>query len=341
MTPRRYIIPIFIPHLGCPNQCVFCNQRRISGQIEPQTAETVRAAIVAALEKIPVGAGAELAFYGGSFTAIPPAEQETLLGAAEPFLRIGALCGLRLSTRPDCIDGETLTRLRRFGVETVELGVQSMCDDVLRQSGRGHTAADAVRAAQMLRTAGFSLILQMMTGLPGDTPERSLKTAEAFCALRPDGVRIYPTVVIRDTPLYDMWREGTYVEHTVEAAVTLCARLLDVFDTAGVPVIRLGLNPTDALSGGDAAAGAYHPAFGELVRSRRYLEKAKHLLRGAAPGEAVCLGVAPGQVSAMVGQRRCNIQALCGMFALSALQIREADVKAGEILRIPGENIAK
>ena len=327
MTPRRRILPIFVPHAGCPNDCVFCNQKRISGSLLPASAETVRAA-VSVLEP---GSRYELAFYGGSFTAIPEAEQEALLAAAIPARESGAVSALRVSTRPDAVTEEKLARLRRYGVETVELGAQSMCDEVLLRSGRGHMSEDTVKAAKLVKDAGFTLILQMMTGLPGDTDESCIETAKKIIDLAPNGVRIYPTVIVRDTVLCDMWRAGTYKEHTVEDAVRVCSKIVPLFNEAGIPIIRMGLNPTEDLSGGDALGGAYHPALGELVHSRIMLEKARGLLAGARPGSSVVLGVNRSDVSKMIGQHRCNVHALVSEFSLRELKIHEASVKSGEI----------
>lgn len=337
MSARESIIPVFVPHLGCPNDCVFCNQRRISGQQQPATAQTVKEAISKAAALPRTGAKRQLAFYGGSFTAIPTEEQTALLVAAKAYLDGGEIDSIRLSTRPDAIDGAVLKRLRAYGVETVELGAQSMDDRVLALSGRGHTAEDVARASELIRGAGFRLVLQMMTGLPGDTEETSVRTAERIIALRPDGVRIYPTVIVRDTALYDLWQAGQYREHSVEDAVRVCARLLPMFDQAGIPVIRLGLNPTDELSGGAAAGGAYHPALGELVKSRILLERARALLKGVLPGSSVVLGVNSAQISQMIGQHRENVRTLCEEFGLKALKIRAAAVENGEILRLSVE----
>ena len=332
MTPKRRIIPVFVPHLGCPHNCVFCNQRRISGQIEPATADTVTEAIRSAAEWMPQGQQAELAFYGGSFTAIAPGAQEALLGAVQPWIDMGLISGIRLSTRPDRIDAGVLDRLRRFRVETVELGVQSMVEEILIASGRGHSSRQAEDAAALVKKWGFKLILQMMTGLPGDTPERSLYTAKRFAEMAPDGVRVYPTVIIRDTELYDMWRRGEYQEHSLEDAVELCADIMDIFDSAGIPVIRLGLNPTDDLSGGDAVAGAYHPAFGELVDGRRYLKRICALVDSRRPEGELNIGVARGQLSQAVGQRRCNIQALKDKYGFKDVKIRELDIDRGGVV---------
>lgn len=332
MSARESIIPVFVPHLGCPNDCVFCNQRRISGSTVPATAEDVEKAIENAAALPRTGAKRQLAFYGGSFTAIPIHEQTALLAAAKAHLDSGDIDAIRLSTRPDAIDGAVLKRLKAYGVETIELGAQSMCEEVLRLAGRGHTALDVEKASLMIREAGFRLILQMMTGLPGDSVERSVETAKRIIALKPDGVRIYPTVIVRDTALFDLWKAGRYKEHTVEDAVEYCARLVPLFDAAGIPVIRLGLNPTEELSGGAAAGGAYHPALGELVKSRIMLERAETLLRGTERGSAVVLGVAASKMSQLIGQHRQNAEKLTHEFGLRSLKIKPADVSGDEIV---------
>jgi len=316
---RQRIIPIFVPHLGCPNDCVFCNQRRISGSPLPASGADVTRTLENARAEYP--AGAQLAFYGGSFTAIDPAIQEELLGAAQPFLRNGTISSIRLSTRPDAIDETVLRRLKVYGVETVELGAQSMDDRVLYEAGRGHTARETETAAKLLKAAGFMLILQMMTGLPGADEASDLETVRKIIALQPDGVRIYPTVVVENTPLEELWRKGAYREHTVEDAVKLCARILPLFEAAGIPVIRLGLNPTEELSRGGAVAGAYHPALGELVQSEILRLRAAELLQNVPEGSFVTLGVSPRRVSAMTGQKRRNVERLREEFSLGGLNI--------------------
>ncbi|MEL4105539.1 radical SAM protein [Oscillospiraceae bacterium WX1] len=330
MTPRRRVIPFFVPHLGCQNSCVFCNQRRITGSAEPVAAETVTASLRALA--LPEDAACQIAFYGGSFTAIPVEQQLSLLRAVQPFLTTHKNATLRLSTRPDAVDRQTLERLRVFGVRTIELGAQSLCDDVLQASCRGHTSADTEKAARLVREQGFELILQMMTGLPGDTPEKARWTAERLIALRPDGVRIYPTVILQNTPLFDMWRTGMYDEHTVDDAVVLCAELYQLFEASGIPVIRIGLNPTAALSGGAAVGGAYHPAFGQLVFSRIYYDKALALLQCARGAQSVTLGVHPACVSYMTGQRRASVTALEKTLHIGRVRALAADVERGEIV---------
>lgn len=316
---RARIIPFFVPHLGCPQGCVFCDQKRISGSPRPVSGSEVTAALAAARSK---GVrGVELAFYGGSFTAIRRDIQMELLQAAQPFLKDGTAASIRLSTRPDAVDGDALALLQRYGVAVVELGAQSMSDAVLTASGRGHTAADTVRAAAMVKNAGLRLILQMMTGLPGSDRETDVLSAKRIIDLAPDGVRIYPAVVVKNTPLEDMWRAGRYREHTVSDAVAVCADILPLFEAAHIPVIRLGLHPTEELTAGGAVAGAYHPALGEMVRSEVLRRKAADLLTEVRPGSHVTLGVAPERVSAMIGQHRSNIAALREQFCLADIAV--------------------
>ena len=324
MSARENIVPVFVPHAGCPHNCVFCNQHRISGQDREATEETVREAIRQAEMLVTGDKKPQLAFYGGSFTAIPEEYQNSLLMAAKDALDKGSISAIRLSTRPDAIDKNILCRLKTYGVETIELGAQSLCDDVLNLSGRGHTAENVRESARMIKEAGFHLIFQMMTGLPGDTPERSIDTAKEMIALKPDGVRIYPTVIVRDTALFDLWEKGQYQEHTVEEAVSLCAQLVPLFETAGIPIIRLGLNPTAELSTGGAAAGAYHPALGELVRCRIFRNRAELLLKekGVEEGSSIRLEVAPDRMSQMVGKHRENIRFLQERFALSSVIVK-------------------
>lgn len=338
MSARESIIPVFVPHLGCPNDCVFCNQRRISGSTMPATPDDVEKAISNAAALPRTGVKRQLAFYGGSFTAIPAAEQTALLAAAKAHLDTGEIDAIRLSTRPDAIDEAILKRLKYYGVETIELGAQSMCDEVLSLSGRGHTAADVEAASKMIKAAGFRLILQMMTGLPGDTKERSIETAKKIIALAPDGMRVYPTVIVRDTALFDLWQAGRYKEHSVEEAVDWCTALVPLFEGAGIPIIRLGLNPTEELSGGAAAGGAYHPALGELVKSRLMLYRAREALAGVQPGAAVVLGTEAGRISQLVGQHRCNVAALTVEFGLRALKVRPCAAKNGDIRVLSVEN---
>ncbi len=316
---KRQIIPLFIPHLGCPNGCVFCDQKKITGMGTSVTPEMVRVEIESGLQR--AGGPCELAFYGGSFTAIPAREQERLLEAAAPWRESGKITHIRVSTRPDALDPETIRRLKFWGVTTLELGCQSMDAEVLLKSRRGHSPEDTRKGAGLIRDAGLELILQMMTGLPGDTPEKSINTAREIISLRPQGVRIYPTVVLAGTQLQTMMEQGEYAPHTVADAVELCATLYEMFLEADIPVIRLGLNPTELLSSGAAVAGAYHPALGEKVLSRMYYRRARALLMERKKGETAVLAVHPSRLSVMVGQKRENILRLCQEFRLKEIKV--------------------
>lgn len=302
---KNAVIPIFIPHLGCPNACVFCNQRRIAQDRAPDAAE-VRGIIEKALKSTEKP---QISFYGGSFTAISPELQESYLSAAKPFVDKGLADSIRISTRPDAIDGEVIKRLKAYGVKTVELGVQSMDDGVLLLSKRGHTAHDAEVSARALLDAGFEVILQIMPGLPGSSREKDLETARKTAALCPTAVRIYPVCVIRDTELCDMYERGEYEPLDPEKAAELCADILEIFEEKNVPVVRIGLNPTEELSSGSAVAGAYHPAMGQLVRSALMFKKVCAALDGLS-AKSVLITVPRGRLSDMRGQKNGNVRKL-------------------------------
>ena len=327
MSARRSIIPVFIPHLGCPHTCVFCNQSKITGQAAGEAMESLLKLCESSHEN------AELAFYGGSFTAIPPEVQLAYLKPAKDALDKGKLAGIRLSTRPDAVDDVTLRRLRHYGVSTIELGAQSMQNEVLRLCNRGHSAEDVRRSSALIQNEGFQLVLQMMTGLPGDDDDGALDTARQLIAMKPNAVRIYPTVIVQGTQLERMWREGSYREHSVEDAVQICSRILPLFQKAGIPVIRLGLNPTADLSSGEALAGAYHPALGELVRSRVLRNRVELLLENESiSGTDVIIEISDSQRSQMIGQKRCNINWLQERFKLKSVRVRSCS-QAG-VLRV-------
>lgn len=296
---NRAVVPVFIPHLGCPHQCVFCDQRAIAAPEAPEP-EEVPAIVRRAL---PWAEGGQLAFYGGSFTAIPEERQEAYLQAAQPFLQSGLLGSLRVSTRPDAVDGPALERLGRYGVRTVELGAQSMDDEVLRRSGRGHQAEDTRRAAQMVKDGGFELVLQVMAGLPGDSRALCRQTAEQIAGLAPDAVRIYPVCVLRGSPLAAL---PDYRPLSIDQAAEWCADMLEVFQRACVPVIRLGLNPTEQLAQ-SVLAGPYHPALGQIVQARLARRQAQALLKTCPPGAHVLLQCPKGQLSTLRGQKNHNM----------------------------------
>lgn len=315
---RRLNIPIFIPHLGCPHTCVFCNQRSISGKqsFDPAgVAEQIETALCTTNEDDV----AEIAYFGGSFTGIDRDLMIYLLDVAEryvqnPIAGRARVRGIRLSTRPDYISGEIVEMLSRYSVRTVELGLQSMDDAVLAASGRGHSVADAEHACRLLTDAGLSVVGQMMIGLPGSTPESEVATARRICELGASGARIYPTVVFADTALCDMMQAGHYRPLTLDEAVCRSAEVLAVFETHGVQVLRIGLCASDNLTDpACAVAGANHPALGELVRSELYYRNLRKLLQGAkAPVQTVYIPAR--ELSAAIGQHRQNLLRLQGEF---------------------------
>lgn len=277
------------------------------------TADEVRRACETALRTMTVPSKqAEIAFFGGSFTALPREEMIPLLEAAAPFVKCGEFGGIRLSTRPDAIDEELLVWLRSYGVTAIELGAQSMDDEVLSENHRGHTAAQVERAARLIKTAGISLGLQMMTGLPADTDEKAKNTARRLAALQPDTMRIYPTVVIEHTDLARRFREGTYQPQTLEDAITLCAWLLRFFEEEqGIRVIRLGLHAEEEMQS-HVLAGPFHPAFRERCESRLWLEQLREMAKQSGK-HAFTVLVHPTCVSKAVGQKRENIRALSAL----------------------------
>jgi histone acetyltransferase (RNA polymerase elongator complex component) len=325
------IIPFFIPHAGCPHQCVFCNQTDITGQDRPAHAATVPAKIDRYLDTHHSGGPVHLAFYGGSFTAVPPDEQEAYLDAARPFIESGRVCDIRLSTRPDCINSEALDLLTRYHVKTVELGVQSMDDRVLALAGRGHTARDTVNAVELLREYRFTVGLQLMPGLPGDSADIFRMTVDTVLGLHPDFVRLYPALVIKGTPLERLYLAGKYAPLTLDEAVSICREAYTKFERAGISVVRIGLQPTKELERpGTILAGPYHPAFRQLVESSIFLDKMRAALRvGSEKGRAAVFGVNPRDVSMAVGQRRENIERLKKEFGLLAVRIVESRSDGG------------
>ena len=308
---RHVNIPVFIPHLGCPNQCVFCNQRAISEHQEFSEAR-VRDEIEQVLSTLTQSDQAEIAFFGGSFTGIDRDLMCRLLNLAQTYVDGGRVESIRLSTRPDYIDDEILSILSRYSVKTIELGLQSMDDAVLLACRRGHTAAQAERACRAVVDAGFSLGGQMMIGLPGSTPESEMKTAEKICNLGASATRIYPTVVFYDTPLCEMAQHGEYVPLSVEEAVERTAPVLQFFRARALPCIRVGLCATESLTSPDAVfAGPNHPALGEMILGECLYQRVKEkVLEAELSGKGIVLEVPPRELSATVGQHRRNIEKL-------------------------------
>ncbi|MBQ7033797.1 MAG: radical SAM protein [Clostridia bacterium] len=296
-------VPVFIPHLGCPHSCAFCNQKSVTNVQAAPSPESV-AFSVGEMLSTRGGRTAEIAFFGGSFTGIPRKEQEAYLRAVQPFLKRGEAESIRLSTRPDCIDPETVSFLKAYGVKTVELGAQSMSDRVLRAAGRGHTAEDTKRASALILEGGLRLGLQMMTGLPASTAADEEETARQFVALGAQDARIYPTVVFRDTALFALLESGAYVPPTMEETVERAATCLSVLEAGGVRILRIGLQETETL-GASIAAGAYHPALGELVRARTFRNKLEEAVCKLQK-DAIFVYCGEKLTSLVLGQKREN-----------------------------------
>lgn len=265
---KKYIIPIFIPHYGCPHQCIFCNQRKITGLDTPVSTQDVVQIIEQHLLRITQDRYVEVAFYGGSFTALPLFKQSELLYPASEYLAKGKIRAIRLSTRPDCISTAIIDNLKRYGVSTVELGVQSMDNKVLLNAERGHTSEDVVQAVRLLKKENLQCGIQVMPGLPGEDWPSILSTAQQVVTLQPDFTRIYPTIVIADTKLADLYRKKLYKPLSIKEAVRRAAFLQLLFLQHHIQVIRIGLQATDELDHKNAVlAGPYHPALGEMVQS--------------------------------------------------------------------------
>lgn len=323
------IIPFFIQNRGCPHRCVFCNQQ-ISGDQGPADwtdesfHERIRTFLASRARKAKQAKGVQIAFYGGNFTGLAAAEQDRLLGLAHRHVEQGAVEGIRISTRPDALHIIDMERLIAFGVKTVELGAQSFVNSVLEASQRGHTAEDVEYTVELLKNNGLEVILHLMAGLPGDNRRGFGETVARTIALRPDGVRIHPTLILTDTPLAEDFRRGRYQPLSLGEAVDLCKEACRSFQKAGIPVIRLGLQTTDMMtSPGAVLGGPYHSAFGSLVAEALWLERAVTLLDGADVRDKRLIMYVPArQESAFRGNKNSNIELLQKQFQFAALEIK-------------------
>ncbi len=322
---KHIIIPIFVPHKGCPFDCIFCNQKIISGQTNEASEEDIRGTIESHLETSG-NAFVEIGFYGGSFTGISLKEQEWYLQIGYSYIKSGKVNQIRLSTRPDYINSTILDLLERYGVKTIELGVQSLDYDVLKCTNRGHGIEEVKNAAKMIKDRGFSLGIQTMIGLPGDTGSKSIETAQKVVELAPDIVRIYPTLVIENTYLQKMYTDGRYQPLTVEEAVNISAELLDIYEQNNINVIRIGLQPTDNISeSGEVVAGPFHPAFRQLVESRLTLKRIKQYIINNKLNQLpeIIIQCNHRYISTVIGQKRVNINTLKNEFNFKNIRIME------------------
>lgn len=282
--------------------CSFCNQHTISNSVAPSPKE-VGEMLANACENLPEGE-AEIAFFGGSFTAIDRDYMTALLEQAYPYVQSGKVGGIRCSTRPDCIDRDVLNVLKSYGVTAIELGAQSMDNAVLAANNRGHSAEDVYTASALIKEYGFELGLQMMTGLYLSTPEKDIETAEKIAEIKPDTVRIYPTVILKGTRLGEMYKSGEYMPYSFETAAEICADMLEMFERKGIRVIKLGLHASETVEG-EMLGGFYHPAFREICEGilfRREIEKQ------VKSGGKYIVYTAPNAVSKATGQKKCNVK---------------------------------
>ncbi len=334
---KQYIIPIFVPHLGCPNDCVFCNQKSISGQTKQVTKDDVKNTIEEHLKYISdKKADVEVAFFGGSFTAIEEKKQIELLEAANDFIKNGIIKNIRISTRPDYIDKKTLKRMKKYNVKTIELGVQSANDYILEKAGRGHTFKDVIKASKLIRRYGFVLGHQMMVGLPESTKLDDINTAKSLVKLKPKIVRIYPVLVIKNTKLEKEYNEGLYKALTVVQAVEICKDLVKIFTKKNIEVIRIGLQPTDTISDksneqSEVVSGPFHPAFRQLVESGLWydviVEKIKKL---NIKVKEVKISVNPIDVNNVIGHKKENIKKLKDTYELDLQVKSDKSIKQGK-----------
>ena len=295
------IIPIFVPHEGCPNDCAFCNQHTISGKSEAPDIKEARNIIEKYLESKD-GKAEQIAFFGGSFTGIDIKKQNEYLALALEYIKKGSVESIRLSTRPDYIDRETVERLLSYGVKNIELGAQSMDDMVLLHSKRGHSSLDVEKAAQIITQSSAVLGLQMMTGLPFDSDEKCLYTARRFYELGAKETRIYPTVVLSGTLLAKMLESGEYKPQEVEEAVSISAKLYRYFKEKNIEILRIGLPDSEDLKE-NYIAGAYHPSLGEMVISRDIRNRLEKEI-----GKSTDVYVNPRFISKFNGNKKCNIE---------------------------------
>ena len=335
---KQYIIPIFVPHLGCPNDCVFCNQKSISGQQKMITKDDVKETIEFYLKNIKdKDAKKEVAFFGGSFTGIETEKQEELLKTAYEYIKEGKIDSIRVSTRPDYIDKQKLKLLKKYKVETIELGVQSANDYILKKSNRGHTFEDVKKASKLIRWYRFKLGHQMMVGLPESTRIDEINTAKELIKLKPKMVRIYPVLVIKNTRLEKEYLTGEYTPLTVVQAVEISKEIVKLFNKKGIEIIRIGLQNTDTITdpnqeGSEVVAGPYHPAFRQLVESGLWydtiLEKIKQL---NVKVKKVQVTVNPQDANNVIGHKRENIEKLKDMYTLDLIVKQDEEIKQGKI----------
>lgn len=326
METKHIVIPVFIPHKGCPFDCIYCNQKKISGQRDEMTEEKMVSEIESYLSLADKDSYIEIAFYGGSFTGIEKSEQLKFLKTANKYMNKGNIKAIRLSTRPDYISEDILDYLKEYKVGTIELGVQSLDDEVLEKSCRGHSQEVVFNSSKLIKKNGFVLGIQTMIGLPGDTDEKALETAKKVVGLKPDLLRIYPTLVIKDTYLEKMYNKGEYTPLSLEDAVELCAKLLRIYRENNINVIRIGLQPTESINeDGDVVAGPFHPAIRQLVESKLALNRIEEIIEqnNLSKKSSLTICTSRKRISDIVGQKKCNVNYLKKKYGYDKVRVRE------------------
>ncbi len=330
MKSRHYTIPVFVPEEACPNQCVFCNQRRIAGAECAPSVEEVISKVDEHLLTIPADGEVEIGFFGGNFTGIPIKEQQAYLESVQSYILSGRVQGIRLSTRPDYITKEILDFLEKYHVTSIELGAQSLDDEVLKLAGRGHSVTEVQEASRMIKQQGFSLGLQMMIGLPGDTAEKSLFTAKEIIRLGADCTRIYPTLVIKNTELEQLYLEGTYQPLPLEDAIQRVAEIVPLFIDAGVKILRIGLHPSEGLLDRTSlVAGPFEVAFGEMVFSEIWKQIFSFLVYPNVRRNLITVTTANGMRNPAIGYKAMNKAMLLESFR-KVVFIESPDLKGFE-----------
>lgn len=327
MNKKHYIIPIFVSHRGCPHDCIFCNQKKITGQGGDVNSQDVKNKIEEYLTTIPCeNSIIEVAFYGGSFTAIPFGQQQELLEAVQPYILNKIIRNIRISTRPDCIDNQIIELLKTYHVNIVELGVQSMDADVLRISNRGHSAKDVLDAVALLKQHGFTVGVQVMVGLPGDTEQKCINTVKQLIELKPDIARIYPALVITNTYMEQLYYRDEYTPLSLEAAINICKKLLVLFEKNNIEVIRIGLQPTENIvEGKEVVAGPFHPSMRQLVISSIYRDMMEYMLKNSMNIKKMEIFVHPKEISDILGQKRSNLDYIKEKYKIENIAIIQND----------------
>lgn len=309
---KPFIIPLFIPHIGCPFQCAFCNQKALTN-ISRQTLSIsqLKSEIDLFLSYREDSHGKEIAFYGGTFLGLSRENIIQLLELAQSYIKNGSINSIRFSTRPDTITPQTLDILKKYSVKTIEIGVQSMDDHVLKESNRGHTEEDVISAVKLVKQRGYKVGMQLMVGLPGDSEEKTIETAVKTVDLNPDMVRIYPALVLKDSPMEDWFLKGSYKPFSLNGSVEAVKKIYTLFLTEKINVIRVGIQSSkDLKEGSEIIAGPYHPAYGHMVFSAIYLDLAISILKRAKVNDTVEIHVNPSKVSEMRGLKNSNITEL-------------------------------